>query len=99
MNTILKRITTECHNFLEENLDKNDKYFDRKIGKYEIYYSSKTKRICHYYYGHKIFVVDLVQRKITYNYCGYTKSRITKAQINFLLKFYEYLDFIVFEAR
>jgi hypothetical protein len=88
MNTILKRITTECF----DNAERNPCFeFYKKVGKYEIYYNPIKNKICHHYCNHKIFEIDF-KNKIKTQVVVFN-SKIINKQLEYLKSFYEKFDF------
>jgi len=87
MNKMLREITTELFDKIEEN---NKRKFGIKKGNYEVYYNPEKELVNHFYYEHRIFSINFKTRTI--KYIEYP-SRLTKAQVNYLLKFYEKFGF------
>ena len=93
MNKILMELTTKVFDSIEK--DKKQKLSFKK-GNYEIYYNPEKELINHFYYEHKIFSINFKEKRI--KYISYN-SRLTKAQINYLLKFYEIFHFKIEEVK
>ncbi len=93
MNKILSEITTKIFDEIEKDKTKRLSYSKNN---YEVFYNPELELINHYYYGHKIFSINFktkIKKYLNYN------SRLTKAQINYLFKFYEKFDFIIEEIK
>lgn len=79
MNKILSKITTKMY---ETDLD----YVDIKEGNYHVIRNELF--ISHYYMGNLICRVDIHKKVFRLFNCGYSFSRITTAQLNWLSDFY-----------
>lgn len=87
MNKILMEITTKLFDSIEK--DKSKKLSFEKEN-YGVYYNPEKELINHFYYEHKIFSVNFKEKVI--KFISYP-SRLTIAQVNYLLKFYEKFNF------
>lgn len=87
MNKILMELTTKLFDSIEKDKTKKLSF---KNGNYEIYYNPEKELINHFYYEHKIFSVNFKEKRI--RFISYP-SRLTMAQVNYLLKFYEKFNF------
>lgn len=86
MNKILKEITIDMYN---SDLD----YIFIKRGNYSVKRTSTN--IYHYYFGNCICLVNLMTKQFNLYDCGYTKFRLTTAQLNFLEQFYKNKGYIL----
>lgn len=79
MNKILKNITNEM-------FSADTDYFCKSVGNYRVVRNRGF--IYHYYFGYRICLVDLNKKQFSLFPCGYENYRLTKAQLNYLQKFY-----------